>query len=128
MPNIALSEARVKALVPRTSAYDTRDPKLRGFGALVLPSGARRYFLHAQHRGVRTWKLVGDANAMTLDEARARAGSMLAAIRHQTDTTPCPQDTRCAIVAPRRGRPGRLTPRLETRLSRHGTPASPPWP
>ena len=47
MPNNALSEARVQALVPRTCACDTRDAKLRGFGVRVLPSGARRYFLHA---------------------------------------------------------------------------------
>ena len=31
MPNSALSEARVKAFVPRTAAYDIRDAKLRGF-------------------------------------------------------------------------------------------------
>ena len=99
MPNIALTEARVKALVPRGCAYDTRDAKLRGFGVRVLPSGARRYFLQAQHRGERTWKVVGDANAMTLEEARTRAASMLAAIRRQTDTTPCAQDTRFEAVA-----------------------------
>ena len=32
MPNIALSEARVKALKSRKSTYDIRDRKLRGFG------------------------------------------------------------------------------------------------
>ena len=37
MPNIALSEARVKALQPRPSTYDIRDAKLRGFGVRVLP-------------------------------------------------------------------------------------------
>ena len=36
MPNIALSEARVKALRPRPSTYDIRDAKLRGFGLRVL--------------------------------------------------------------------------------------------
>lgn len=54
MPNIALTEARLKALVPHGSADDTRNAKLRGFGVRMLPSGARRYFLHAQHHGGRT--------------------------------------------------------------------------
>ena len=99
MPNIALSEARVKTFVPRSSAYDIRDAKFRGFGVRVLPSGARRYFLHIQHRGERIWKTVGDANATTLDEARARAASMLATIRHRTDATPSPGDTRFEAIA-----------------------------
>ena len=81
MPNITLSEARVKALRTRRAAYDIRDPKLKGFGVRVLPSGAKRLFIHSQHRGQRTWKTVGDANTMALDEARTRADSILAAIR-----------------------------------------------
>jgi len=50
-PTIALSEARAKALRPRRSAYDLRDARLRAFGVRVLPSGARRFFIHTQHRG-----------------------------------------------------------------------------
>ena len=50
MPTIALSEARVKALSPRPAAYDIRDAKLKGFGVRVLPSGARRFFVHTQQR------------------------------------------------------------------------------
>ena len=85
MPNIALSDARVKALRPRPSAYDTRDAKRRGFGVRVLPSGAKRFFIHTRHRGTRVWKMVGDASAMTVDEARARAASLLTAIRCGAD-------------------------------------------
>ena len=99
MANIALTEARVKALVPRGCAYDTRDATLRGFGLRVLPSGTRRYFLHTQHHGRRVWKVVGDANAMTLDEARACAASMLAAMRRQTDAPPQVQNARFEDIA-----------------------------
>ena len=81
MPNIALTDARVKALRPRKAAYDLRDAKLRGFGVRVLPSGARRFFIHTQHRGTRVWKMVGDTRAMTVAAARARAASLLATIR-----------------------------------------------
>ena len=88
MPNITLSDARVKALRPRPTAYDIRDAKLRGFGVRVLPSGARRFFIHNQHRGTRIWKMVGDATAINVDAARARAASMLAAIRGDADASP----------------------------------------
>ena len=88
MPNIILSDARVKALRPRPSAYDIRDAKLRSFGVRVLPSGARRFFIHTQHRGTRVWKMVGDASAMYVDDARARAASLLAAIRCDADASP----------------------------------------
>ena len=78
MPNISRSDARVKALRPRPSAFDIRDAKLKGFGVRVMPSGARRFFIHTQHRGTRIWKMVGDTNAINVDEARARAASLLA--------------------------------------------------
>ena len=39
MARITLTDARVRALRPRKSAYDTRDSKLTGFGVRVLPSG-----------------------------------------------------------------------------------------
>ena len=99
MPNTALSEARLKALMPRNSAYDIRDPKLRGFGIRVLPSGTKRFFIHIQHRGERVWQILGDANAMNLDEARSRAASMLAAIRHGSNVTAPAQETGFEAVA-----------------------------
>ncbi|MCY4468391.1 MAG: tyrosine-type recombinase/integrase [Thiotrichales bacterium] len=97
MSNISLSDARVKAFRPRKAAYDIRDAKLRAFGLRVLPSGAKRFFLHTQHRGTRVWKMVGDASAVTVDEARARATSMLAAIRGDADASP--EATRFETVA-----------------------------
>ena len=85
MATARLSQRRVDALKPRKSAYDVRDPELRGFGVRVLPSGAKRYFIHSQHRGRRVWKIVGRAGPVDLDEARDRASVMLAAIRDGTD-------------------------------------------
>ena len=99
MPNIALSEARVKALRSRPSAYDIRDAKLRGFGVRVLPSGGKRFFIHTQHRGQRVWKIVGDASATNVDEARARAASLLAAIRRGADVPVSTDATRFETVA-----------------------------
>ena len=91
MSNTPLSEARVKTLRPRNSAYDLCDAKLKGFGLRVPPSGAKRFFILAQHRGERVWKIVGDMNAMSLDEARERAASLLATIRHRDEPVDRPE-------------------------------------
>ena len=106
MPNITLSDARVKALRPRSSTFDIRDAKLTGFGVRMMASGAKRFFIHTQHRGQRIWKIVGDANAMTLAEARTRAASLLAAIRCGADTPASPDATRL-LVATKKCAPSR---------------------
>ena len=77
MSRTTLTDARVRALRPRKTAYDTRDGKRKGFGVRVLPSGRIRFFVHCQRRGERIWKIVGDADSMTVAEARSRAGAIL---------------------------------------------------
>ena len=81
MPSIRLTQRRVDALRPRRKVRDVRDAELMGYSVRVMPSGARRYFIHSQHRGKRVWKIIGDAAAIAEPEARARARSMLAALR-----------------------------------------------
>ena len=88
MPKVILTDARVKVLRPRRTAYDIRDGKLRGFGVRVLPSGRKRFFVHSQHRRERVWKILGDAATMSLDEARSSAVRTLAAIRRAARTRP----------------------------------------
>ncbi|MDE0435600.1 MAG: tyrosine-type recombinase/integrase [Bryobacterales bacterium] len=85
MPRVNLTDARIGALEPRKSAYEVRDAKLRGFGIRVTPSGRKRYFVHRQHRGERIWKIVGDADAIKLEEARSQAREMLVAMRRGED-------------------------------------------
>ena len=70
MATLRLSRRRVDALKSRKSAYDVRDGELKGFGVRVLPSGAKRYFVHSQHHGRRVWKIVGEAGSH-----RCRRGS-----------------------------------------------------
>ena len=81
MSTVRLTESRVESLRPRKSPYDVRDSGLKGFGVRVLPSGAKRYFIHSQHEGRRVWKTVGAVDDFGLDEARRRASALLAAIR-----------------------------------------------
>ena len=64
MSRTTLTEARIRALKPRKTAYVLRDTKLRGVGLRVLPSGRKHFFVHCQHRGERVWKIVGNAATM----------------------------------------------------------------
>ena len=98
MPNVRLNESRIEALEPRKSPYDLRDTELKGFGVRVLPSGARRFFVHSQHEGRRLWKTVGDAGSIGLDEARKRAMELLAAIRRD-EPAALPEERRFEAVA-----------------------------
>ena len=99
MPGIILTDARVRALRPRKTAYDTRDGKLAGFGVRVLRSGKKRFFVHCQHRRDRVWKIVGDAGTMDLRQARSHAMEMLAAIRRGENIPLLPGETLFATVA-----------------------------
>ena len=99
MASTTLTDAQVRALDPRKSARDIRDAELKGFGVRVMPSGAKRWFVHCQHEGRRIWKIVGDAAAMDADEARARAAAMLAWIRQEGPFPALPADTVFEAVA-----------------------------
>ena len=100
MATLRLNQCRVDALKPRKSAYDVRDRDLKGFGVRVLPSGAKRYFVHTQHEGRRVWKIVGQAGAIGADEARDRARTLVASIRKgNNDETPAAADIPFETVA-----------------------------
>ena len=99
MSGAVLTDARVKALRPRGTAYDIRDGTLKGFGVRVSPSGRKRYFVHCQHRGERLWKIVGDAETVGTDEARSCAVRTLAAIRRGEGPPGDPAETRFEAVA-----------------------------
>ena len=100
MATLRLNQHRVDALKPRKAAYNVRDRDLKGFGVRVLPSGAKRYFMHSQHDCKRVWKIVGDAGAIGADEGRSRARTLLAAIRKgDDDSAAAPPDTPFETVA-----------------------------
>ncbi len=99
MPRTILTDARVRALKPRKTVREVRDGKLRGFGVRVSPSGAKRFFIHCQHRGERIWKIVGDAGTMSTAKARASAAGMLAAIRRGEEAPASCDETLFEAVA-----------------------------
>ncbi len=99
MPGTILTDARVRALKSRKTVRDVRDGKLRGFGVRVSPSGRKRFFLQCQHCGERVWKIVGDAGAISVAEARSVAAEMLAAIRRGEETPASPGEALFEAVA-----------------------------
>ena len=99
MAGKTLTDARIGALVPRKTSYGIRDGKLRGFGVRVTPSGRKQFFIHCQHRGIRVWKIVGEAGAMEIDEARSHAMTMLAAIRRGEKALARPEEALFETVA-----------------------------
>ena len=105
MSRTRLRQGRIDRLRPRRRPYAVRDSELRGFGVRVAPSGARRFFLHVQHAGTRVWKDCGNAAAVTLAEARARAVAELAALRGGgTETLAMPFEAVAEEVFRRYGR------------------------
>jgi len=81
MSGTRLTDARVRDLRPKKTTGNVRDTFLAGFGVRILPGGQKRFFIHVQHEGQRTWRIVGDPADMTVVEARERARGMLAAVR-----------------------------------------------
>ena len=90
MAGIRLTQRRVVALRPRRTVRDVRDTELKGYGVRVMPSGAKRYFIHSQYLGRRVWKIIGDPETMTEAKARTLARSMLSALRAGTDAGTVP--------------------------------------
>ena len=70
---------RVRAAKPRETRYDIRDDVIPGLSLRVFPSGARSFALARMARGRRRYATVGDADAMTIPEARAEARRLIAA-------------------------------------------------
>ena len=83
----------------RSTVRNLRDRALKGFGVRVLPSGGKRFFIHSQKDGRRIWKIVGDADAISLDEARCCATDLLAAIRRHGEAPALSDETLFETVA-----------------------------
>ena len=100
MSNIRLTQRLIDALKPRKKTFDLRDTELKGFGVRVRSSGIKRYFVQSQHEEIRTWRMLGDASGMTLEEARCRARSILASLHNGEEIIAATdEETRFEVVA-----------------------------
>ena len=69
---------RVRAAKPRAAKYEVRDDVVTGLALAIQPTGVRTYFLSRMVRGRRRYATVGDADAMTVTEARRDARRQIA--------------------------------------------------
>ena len=70
---------RVRAAKPCEKRYDIRDDVIPGLFLRVFPSGARSFALDRMTRGRRRFATLGNADTLTVPEARAEARRLIAA-------------------------------------------------
>ena len=100
MSNTRLTQRQVDALKPRKKTFDLRDTELKGFGVRVRSSGIKRYFIQSQQQEIRTWRIIGDASGMSLEEARCHARSALASLHNGEEIIAVTnEETRFEVVA-----------------------------
>ena len=69
---------RLRAATPRDKKYEIRDDVVTGLTLRIFPSGVRTFALERMTRGRRRYARIGDANAMTIPEARREARRLIA--------------------------------------------------
>lgn len=80
-----LTKRAVDALKPRAADYFVWDDELRGFGIRVLPRGAKTFLVQYRAAGRTRRVKVGRYGAVTADEARARAKTLLGGVADGED-------------------------------------------
>ena len=119
-----LTERAIRDVKPAKKTFILWDDKLRGFGVRVTPGGAKAYVLDYRAGGRHRRASLARVAALSLRDARERAGRELAAIRAgDSDPLDRRRDARDAATvgegldrflgehAPERVRLGRMSPR-----------------
>jgi hypothetical protein len=76
-----LTKRTLDAAKPAVKDYQIWDSKVRGLGVRVYPSGARGFVLQYRNAAGRTRKIaLGRYGILTVDQAREKATTLLAAI------------------------------------------------
>jgi integrase len=77
-----LTDKGVAALRARLLRYAFPDPELRGHWVRVQPSGAKSFVSVARNpAGKQVWTTIGNTDAMSIDEARDKARTVVARVR-----------------------------------------------
>ena len=85
---------RIRAARPREKRYSIRDDVIKGLCLRVYPSGARNFALDRMTRGRRHYATIGNAETMSVPQARREARALIAAFtdtvkRDGSPRTPC---------------------------------------
>src|SRR5215831_9729172 len=77
-----MSDKGVAKLKQRRKRYAKPDPELRGHWIRIQPSGSKSFWTVARDpKQKQVWTYVGPCDAMTIEEARAKARGMLTRVR-----------------------------------------------
>ena len=69
---------RIRAARPRATKYEIRDDAIAGLGLSIQPSGVRSFFLARMVHGRRRYAWIGNADTITVPEARREARRLIA--------------------------------------------------
>jgi integrase len=86
-PRKRLTEANIAKLLPRAARYDAMDLKEAGFGLRISPAGTRTWVMFTRFPGSPhpSRRELGDFDALSLDEARAKAAKWRKLIKQGID-------------------------------------------
>ncbi|HEX7476319.1 MAG TPA: tyrosine-type recombinase/integrase [Polyangiales bacterium] len=97
MAQVKLTKRVVEAAKPETAEYTLWDAEIKGFGLKVTPTGKKNYLLYYRATdGTQRKPKIGGHGALTVDQARAIARSMLAAVAAGADPSAARQAARTA--------------------------------
>ena len=90
-PNRSTFARRVRAAKPRNKPYDVWDDVIAGLGLRVGATGHRSFFLRRSVRGRKRYAAIGNADEMTVPEARQKARKRIAAFIDTVKTNDGPR-------------------------------------
>jgi integrase len=95
-----MTDKGVKKLKPRRKRYSKSDPELRGHWIRIQPSGTRSFWAVARDpKQKQVWTYVGPCDAMTIEEARAKARGILNRVRAGLPAIEAKGETFDAVIA-----------------------------
>src|SRR5215831_4074603 len=95
-----MSDKGVKKLKHRRKRYAKPDPELRGHWIRVQPSGSKSFWTVARDpKQKQVWTFVGPCDAITIEEARAKARGILNRVRAGLPAIEAKGETFDAVIA-----------------------------
>ena len=89
---------RIRAAKPRARRHHIRDDVAPGLTLRVYPSGARTFTLASTVRGRRRYATIGNADAMTIPEARRAARRLIASYTEPASRDSGPRTPGCPMA------------------------------
>ncbi|HXL13941.1 MAG TPA: Arm DNA-binding domain-containing protein, partial [Bradyrhizobium sp.] len=108
MAKIKLTDAKLKSLKGQPGKrYAAMDIAPSGFGVRVSPNGRKTFVLRGRYPGPNasvhySWRALGEYPALTLEQARAKAGAWLLLVKQGKDPAVVQEQARLTEIAKQR--------------------------